>query len=503
MWGYLAEDGTAVLSGHGLSPTEAAGAAERLEQLAAAVRAAGHPHTETQLRADLFIRLLDGRYTGFTRDQIITAMLTDADPELEPNLDPRPVDLDAAEPDTAGPDAAESGDAGSGAAGSGAAGSGAAGGPGSGAAHEATAARARAASTPADSTPARGPAAAPEPAGAPAPDAAPATSATGLIRSPTADPDAAASPATQPPAAFGVRSPLGARTGIEVRIALTTLLGLDDHPAELPGWGPIDAQDARLLVARQHRAEWRFAILDDHSRLIIGGITRRRPATSGSAAKERRGGVTRGGVVELHLPAALLTDLIRRDDLPPDWRPILADLQRQYGDRHAVLRALDGHPAARFPTAGLRRHIQLRDRTCIAPGCRRPARKVEQDHTRDHATGGLTVRANLDPLCWRHHRMKHHGGWSLTQPLPGLFRWRSPLGQLYWTRAAPIAPDLPDPIPRPETDTTDTDTPDLTEVTSKPAPLPIFNARRRQPPQPPELDPRPPPQQPDDDDPPF
>ncbi len=78
VWGYLAADGTAVLSAHGLSPSEAAAAAERLEDLAAAVRAAGHPHTEEQLRADLFVRLLDGRFNGFTREQIVAAMLAEA-----------------------------------------------------------------------------------------------------------------------------------------------------------------------------------------------------------------------------------------------------------------------------------------------------------------------------------------------------------------------------------------------------------------------------------------
>ena len=84
VWGYLAADGTAVLSAHGLPPGDAAAAAERLEQLAAAIRAGGHPHSEQQLRADLFLRLLDGRFTGLTSEQIVEAMLAereDADPD--------------------------------------------------------------------------------------------------------------------------------------------------------------------------------------------------------------------------------------------------------------------------------------------------------------------------------------------------------------------------------------------------------------------------------------
>ena len=83
VWGYISEDGTAAITAHGLNPIEAAAAAERLERLATAIRAAGHPNTEAQLRADLFIRLLDGRYAGFTTDQIIAAMLADIDIDID------------------------------------------------------------------------------------------------------------------------------------------------------------------------------------------------------------------------------------------------------------------------------------------------------------------------------------------------------------------------------------------------------------------------------------
>ena len=92
VWGYLGADGTAVLSAQGLSPAEAAGAAERLQRLAAAVVAAGHPGTENQLRADLFVRLLDGRYTGHHEDEIVAALLAEAaEPAAEPaNSEPAP-----------------------------------------------------------------------------------------------------------------------------------------------------------------------------------------------------------------------------------------------------------------------------------------------------------------------------------------------------------------------------------------------------------------------------
>ena len=40
----------------------------------------------------------------------------------------------------------------------------------------------------------------------------------------------------------------------EIRVGLTTLLGLDEHPAHLPGWGMVHAAQARrqntLMIGR-------------------------------------------------------------------------------------------------------------------------------------------------------------------------------------------------------------------------------------------------------------
>jgi hypothetical protein len=97
----------------------------------------------------------------------------------------------------------------------------------------------------------------------------------------------------------------------------------------------------------------------------------------------------------------------------------------------------------------LARHIQIRDRSCSHPGCRRPARRCDLDHTCDYAQGGPTVKANLGPGCGRHHLFKHELGWRLEQPEPGVFEWSSPLGQIYRTRGEPITQPLPDPRPGP------------------------------------------------------
>ncbi|MGH7747554.1 MAG: hypothetical protein ACREQ5_22760, partial [Candidatus Dormibacteria bacterium] len=85
-------------------------------------------------------------------------------------------------------------------------------------------------------------------------------------------PEGAQQPSTGAPTQNGTPCPL--RYGIEVRVRLSTLLGLDDHPAELPGWGPIPAAAARDLVATQHHAEWRIAIVDTDGYLLHGEVKR-------------------------------------------------------------------------------------------------------------------------------------------------------------------------------------------------------------------------------------
>ena len=246
-----------------------------------------------------------------------------------------------------------------------------------------------------------------------------------------------------------------ARVGIEVRVGLTTLLGLDERPGEIPGLGPVLAPVARAVVARQLRgAEWRFAVTDDEGHLLLAGVTRRRPSGLLNAAESAGGRRCRGGNVELQVSAAQLDRLALESHLAggpaPDWAGVVTDIATQYAGRHAVLAGLDERPDDRFPAAALARHIQVRDRTCSHPGCRRPARRCDLDHTHDHARGGATVSKNLGPGCGRHHRFKHELGWRLAQPSPGIFEWTSPLGQVYRTRGEPIAPPLPEALSRPD-----------------------------------------------------
>jgi hypothetical protein len=91
------------------------------------------------------------------------------------------------------------------------------------------------------------------------------------------------------------------------------------------------------------------------------------------------------------------------------------------------------------PCAALERAIRCRDLTCRFPGCSRPARVCDIDHTvpfnhENPAAGGLTVPGNLKCLCRQHHRLKtFDSGWRDQQLADGTVIWTSPTGKTFRT----------------------------------------------------------------------
>ena len=104
------------------------------------------------------------------------------------------------------------------------------------------------------------------------------------------------------------------------------------------------------------------------------------------------------------------------------------------------------------PSKKMRRFLVARDEHCRFPGCRRPAMKCDQDHTKAYAKGGATCVCNLECLCRRHHTLKHSPGWSLTQLSNGRIRWGTPLGKYYNSdppRVVRFIPESPPGSPPP------------------------------------------------------
>jgi hypothetical protein len=90
----------------------------------------------------------------------------------------------------------------------------------------------------------------------------------------------------------------------------------------------------------------------------------------------------------------------------------------------------DEVPGYRVP-GGMRGFLQARDVTCRFAVCRQPAARCDADHSIPYHQGGRTCRCNLGHNCRTHHQLKQLPGWTLEQPSPGVFMWRTPSGITY------------------------------------------------------------------------
>jgi hypothetical protein len=180
---------------------------------------------------------------------------------------------------------------------------------------------------------------------------------------------------------------------------------------------------------------------------LLAGVD---PATAGTATAP----ATRKGVINLHLNLSTLACL---DDLPGElsgFGPVIADIARQTAAQiaeHAQWRftasSSNGGVVAEGrlhyrPTTAQANFINARDRTCRAPGCRRPAQRCDHDHILDWALGGGTLIPNLCCLCRRHHRAKHIGRFTVTRGPHGI-DWTTPRGRRYTV----LLQDQPPPSP--------------------------------------------------------
>jgi hypothetical protein len=97
--------------------------------------------------------------------------------------------------------------------------------------------------------------------------------------------------------------------------------------------------------------------------------------------------------------------------------------------------------------------VRLRDCTCRAPGCARPASRCDCDHVVPYPAGPTSL-GNSCCLCRRHHRLKTHApGWQLGITPEGEATWTTPAGTQACTSphdyrvADPDPPSDPDPPP--------------------------------------------------------
>jgi Domain of unknown function (DUF222) len=433
--GYRNPDGSANLSGYNLPLDRVAAASGHIDTLAKAVKRAGDARPIDHIRADLFLGMTDGSYTGLDDTAIIELLTTAPAPNAsqpdsntsegsedggEDNNDGKP---DGNGPDTEGPD--DCGPDGGDDVAEGSGGEPAADAPVEVRSADVELAGDGAGGDAASGKRASGEEAGDEEAGDEAGDEEP-----GEYRSP-----ASVTPTTRP-----ARTTVGA--GLELRVRLSTLLGFDQYPAELAGWGFVHAELARDLATTLGGAQWRFAATDEDGQLIHCGITRVRPLGTLTRSAACR------AIVELQVTSTALRDLAADSTTLGNWAAVVADLVHQLAHDTPDQGRYDADADRRAPSAALRRYLEIRDRYCTMIGCRTPAHTADKDHTHDHAKGGATIGPNLGDACRHDHRLKGEGGWALQQPAPGVFRWTSRLGHVYHRRPPPILDPLPDPIPR-------------------------------------------------------
>jgi hypothetical protein len=193
---------------------------------------------------------------------------------------------------------------------------------------------------------------------------------------------------------------------ITLTMPMSAWLGWSAVPGEIAGFGPADAGTCRELAGRAGpAARWSLILTDAAGRAVAHA---RGPAGSPGP------GTTWAGMIRW---AAGL-----RDSLQILETGTCSHARRSGGYR---------------PSASLCKLVKIRQRTCSFPGCRRPARRCDLDHTVPYDAGGATCECNLAPLCRRHHQAKQAPGWQLTQPQPGEMLWRLPSGRIYATCPEP------------------------------------------------------------------
>ena len=218
--------------------------------------------------------------------------------------------------------------------------------------------------------------------------------------------------------------PLGTRQGMRPQLIITaglgTLLGQNEAPAHLGGYGPIDAATAREIT--QIFADAYLAGTDAGGALVNLQKLSRINTTSRPGASAGRA----------HHPRAFMAAVDEAGATDP-----VAYLQAAFG-----LLATDSYA----PSTALREFILARDRTCRFVGCEQPGARCQIDHiepfTDDLPAWVQTIETNLQLLCSRHHQMKTSKAWQVRRDAAGTTHWTTPSGETCQRPAEVIDPEV-------------------------------------------------------------
>jgi hypothetical protein len=218
------------------------------------------------------------------------------------------------------------------------------------------------------------------------------------------------------PAASGAGAPGGPVTAelrgtVNLTMPLSAWLGWTQLPGDVPGYGPVDAEDSRTLadlLAHRPANQWCVTLTDPDGHPVAHACARHGPPGSPPASLDPGPAGPAPGPGPPNTPV-------------PGWLR---------GLTFATLETSDcTHPRQSRgyqPSRTLRHLIQVRNPTCTGPGCRRAATRCDLDHVTPYDQGGKTCECNLHPACRHDHHTKQTPGWTITCHQPGTLTWTTP-----------------------------------------------------------------------------
>ena len=206
------------------------------------------------------------------------------------------------------------------------------------------------------------------------------------------------------PAASGAGAPggpvtAGLRGTVNLTMPLSAWLGWTQSPGDVPGFGPIDAEDSRTLadlLAHRPANQWCVTLTDPAGHPVAHACARHGPPGSrppvGPDPEPETAPEPTSGPAPPSGPAGTALGPGPPTTPVPDWLG---------GLTFATLETADcTHPRQSRgyqPSPSLRHLVQVRNPSCTGPGCRRPANRCDLDHVTPYDQGGKTCECNLHP----------------------------------------------------------------------------------------------------------
>ena len=221
----------------------------------------------------------------------------------------------------------------------------------------------------------------------------------------------------------------GLRGSVNLTMPLSAWLGWTQSPGDVPGYGPIDAEDSRTLaglLAHHPANQWCVTLTSPAGHPVAHACASRGPGAgpdtpaspgtprspetpSGPATRAGPGDrrpdspPSRGGPRAPEPPA---TSTDPAATAPPDWLGSLTFTTLETRDcTHP--RQARGYQ----PSPSLRHLIQVRNPTCTAPGCRRPPPTATSTTSPPTTKAAKPANATSTPPA-----SHNHTGWAVARP---------------------------------------------------------------------------------------